>query len=170
MWLDLSLMMQKPSGFCLASGSALSAETSYSLSTDVVWLLDKWEVMAQPSARPKEPGKVHTWDSGCKCISPVSISHSTSTHHLILSTCNPSVCVILLSRQGAEAQRGKATWWVTHSLAQDIGGNDICKTNLVNSKDVFEWCLGFGGRRMLASWRQETLEVERKEHNLECFM
>ena len=99
MWLDLSLMMQKPSGFCRASGSALSAETSYSPSTDVVWLLDKWEVMAQPSARPKEPGKVHAWDSGCKCVSPVSISHSTSTHHLILSTCNPSVCVILLSRQ-----------------------------------------------------------------------
>lgn len=130
MWLDLSLMMQKPSGFCRASGSALSAETSYSPSTDVVWLLHKWEVTAQPSASPKEPGKVH--------VSPVSISHSTSTHHLILSTCNPSVCVILLSRQGAEAQRGKATWRVTHSLAQDIGGNDICKTNLVNSKDVFE--------------------------------
>ena len=106
MWLDLFLMMQKPSGFCWASGSALSAETSCSPATEVVWLLDKWEVMAQRSSRPREPGNVHAWDSGRKCESLVSISHSTSTHHLILSTHSPSVFVILLSRQGVEAQRG----------------------------------------------------------------
>lgn len=99
-------MMQKPSGFCRASGSALSAETSCSPATEVVWLLDKWEVMAQRSSRPREPGNVHAWDSGRKCESLVSISHSTSTHHLILSTHSPSVFVILLSRQGVEAQRG----------------------------------------------------------------
>lgn len=99
MWLDLFLMMQKASGFCWASGSALSAETSCLPSTEAVWLLDEQKVMAQPSARAKEPGKVHAWDSGRKCVSPVSISHGTSTHHLILSTHNPSVFVILLSRE-----------------------------------------------------------------------
>ena len=93
--------------------------------------------MVQPSARPKEPGKVHAWDSGRKCVSPVSISHSTSTHHLILSTHNPSVFVILLSGE-LRLREVKQFGELLTALLRTWEEMTFVKKNLVNSKDVFE--------------------------------
>ena len=108
--LDLSLMMQKHSGSCHASGSTLSAETSCSPSVEIVWLLDKWEVMAQPERRAQG-----AWESSCtgqwtqahiSCVVLYRVPTAPAQTTSLYTHTNLSVFVILLSRRGVEAQRG----------------------------------------------------------------
>lgn len=84
------------------------------------------------------------------CVSCVNFPWHPAPHHLILSTHNPSVCYSPV--QGVEAQLVKQFGQITHSLAQDIGENDILekKNNLVNSKDVLNDALDLEERGMLA--------------------